>query len=191
MLPDDIIVKNYSDFKERLVNYVGEASTNAIVEYLGGDEAIMDASYGNTLETGLAYRGSLIETLLTLTTYAIKLNQILPKSKQVDINSIVKVGLLHQLAKVLLYTPNDNNWEINNRGIIYKYNTLEGALRIGERSTLIASNAGVKFSEIEYEAMKIMDKNEDDNYSKFYSSRLSMLIKHANEIIIDLNKKAV
>lgn len=191
MLPDDIIVKNYSDFKERLINYVGENYTNAIVEYLGGDDAIMDAPYGNTIETGLAYRGSLVETLLNLTTYAIKLNQMLPKSKQVEINSIVKVGLLHQLAKVLLYIPNDNNWEINNRGIIYKYNTLEGALRVGERSALIASNAGVKFTELEYEAMKIMDKNEDDNYSKFYASTLSMLIKHANEIIMNLNKKTV
>ena len=186
----DLKVKNFSDYKSRMFTYVGEDETNAIFEYVGGEDAVMDAPFANTLDTGFAYEGSLVEALLNITTYAIKINQLLPKEKQVDIKSIVKVGLLHHISKVMLYQENDNTWEVNNRGMIYKYNDcLDGALRVGERSILIAANSGVKFTELEYEAMRIMDKNNDDNYSKYYSSTLSTVIRQANELVTLITKK--
>ncbi len=189
MLSEDIILKNYDDFKKRLETYVGVEETNNLINSLGGDDVVMDASYANLTDSGLAYRGSLIESMLNITKYAVKINQLLPENKQANLNSIVKVGLLHHIAKVLLYEPNDNNWEITNRGMVYKYNNeLEGALRVGERSTLLSSNAGIKFSELEYEAMRIMDKTNDDNYAKYYSSSLSIVIKQANEIVNHIYK---
>lgn len=189
MLSEDIILKNYDDFKKRLEMYVGVEETNNLINSLGGDDVVMDASYANLTDSGLAYKGSLIESMLNITKYAVKINQLLPENKQANLNSIVKVGLLHHIAKVLLYEPNDNNWEITNRGMVYKYNSeLEGALRVGERSTLLSSNAGIKFSELEYEAMRIMDKTNDDNYAKYYSSSLSIVIKQANEIVNHIYK---
>ena len=190
MLNEDIILKNYDDFKKRLETYLGAEATENIINTLGGDDIIMDAPFANTSDTGFAYRGSLVETLLNITTFAVKINQLLPANKQAELKSIVKVGLLHHLAKVQLYEPNDNTWEITNRGMVYKYNNdLLGALRVGERSTLIACNSGVKFTELEYEAMRIMDKTNDDNYAKYYSSSLSTVIKQANEIVTLINKK--
>lgn len=189
MLSEDIILKNYDDFKKRLETYVGVEETNNLINSLGSDDVVMDASYANLTDSGLAYKGSLIESMLNITKYAVKINQLLPENKQANLNSIVKVGLLHHIAKVLLYEPNDNNWEITNRGMVYKYNSeLEGALRVGERSTLLSSNAGIKFSELEYEAMRIMDKTNDDNYAKYYSSSLSIVIKQANEIVNHIYK---
>ena len=189
MLSEDIILKNYDDFKKRLETYVGVEETNNLINSLGGDDVVMDASYANLTDSGLAYKGSLIESMLNITRYAVKINQLLPENKQANLNSIVKVGLLHHIAKVLLYEANDNNWEITNRGMVYKYNSeLEGALRVGERSTLLSSNAGIKFSELEYEAMRIMDKTNDDNYAKYYSSSLSIVIKQANEIVNHIYK---
>lgn len=189
-MKEDIKVKNYSDFKDRLYTYVGKDETDNIISYLGGDDKVMDAPFAHLRDTGFAYKGSLVEALLDITTYAVKINNLLPKDKQAKLESIVKVGLLHHLAKVLLYEENDNSWEVNNRGMIYKYaDNLEGALRVGERSTLIACNAGVKFTEIEFEAMRIMDKTNDDNYSKYYSSSLSTVIKQANEIITLITKE--
>lgn len=190
MLNEDIILKNYDDFKRRLETYVGIEETENLIDSLGGDDNIMDAPFANTSDTGFAYKGSLVETLLNITTFAVKINQLLPTNKQADLKSIVKVGLLHHLAKVQLYEPNDNSWEITNRGMVYKYNSdLLGALRVGERSILLACNAGVKFTEYEFEAMRIMDKTNDDNYAKYYSSSLSIVIKQANEIVTLINKK--
>ena len=89
-----------------------------------------------------------------------------------------------------VYEENDNNWEIVNRGMPYKFNNeLEGALRIGERSTLIAMNAGVKLTEIEFEAMRIIDKDSsEDNYTKYFSSPLSTVIRQASELITLTNR---
>lgn len=189
MLHEDLIIKNFSDFKTRLENYVGKEETENLITLLGGEEMVMDAPFANTSDTGFAYRGSLIETALNITKYAVKINSLLPVNHQVTLESIAKVGLLHQLSKVLLYVPNDNSWEITNRGMVYKYNNeLMGALRVGERSIMLACNAGVKFTEFEFEAMRIMDKSNDDNYSKYYSSPLSVVIKQANEIITLINK---
>lgn len=189
MLSNDLILKNFDDFEQRLIKYIGpDCSNKLIYEILGGSDKVMNAPFANTVDTGLAYDGSLVETLLNITTYAVKINNLLPKDKQADIESIVKVGLLHHIAKVAMFEPNHNSWEINNRGIIYSFTETEGALRTGERSLWLSCCAGIKFTAFEFEAMRIIDKNNDDNYSKYYSSSLSTVIKQANEIITLISK---
>lgn len=189
MLSNDLILKNFDDFEQRLIKYIGpDCSNKLIYEVLGSSDKVMNAPFSNTVDTGLAYDGSLIEALLNITTYAVKINNLLPKDKQADIESIVKVGLLHHIAKVTMFEPNHNSWEINNRGIIYSFTETEGALRTGERSLWLACCAGIKFTALEFEAMRIIDKNNDDNYSKYYSSSLSTVIKQANEIITLISK---
>lgn len=191
-LSTEILVNNFSKYKKRLVKYVGEGQTESIIKALGGEEAVMNATFANISNTGLAYKGSLCHTLIVLTTYAIKLNELLPDDKRVNNDEIVKVALLSHIGKVLLYKESNDEWRKKNLGEMFTYNNnLEGALRVGERSFLIAENAGVKFTELEYEAMLIMDKQNDksDNYTKYYSSTLSLIIKQANEIVTMINKK--
>lgn len=187
----DLLISNFSKYKKRLIAYVGEEETQRIIEAVGGEDAIMNATYANMDNSGLAYDGSFCKTVIDLTVIAIKLNEILPEAKQVSKESIAKVALLSQLGKVILFTPQTNSWRINNMGEKYTYNDLDGALRVGERSIMIAMNAGVKFDVYEYEAMRIMDKQNEnsDNYSKYFSGALSMIIKQANEIIDMINKK--
>ena len=87
--------------------------------------------------------------------------------------------------------PQTNDWRSKNLGEKYTYTELDGAIRVGERSILIAMNSGVKFTEFEFEAMRIMDKQNEnaDNYSKYFSGTLSMVIKQANEMIDIINRK--
>ncbi len=188
-LSQDVLAKNYSTYYKCLSDKVGDEVANKIVESVGGAEVIMNASYSNLSETGSAYKGSFIRSIIRLIKYAVKINEVFPENLQADVDSICKVCLLSQIAKVLLYIENDNNWEVANRGMVYKYNNdLEGALRIGERSTLIAMSAGVELSPIEYEAMNILDRLEDDNYKKYYASPLSTVIRQASEILAIANK---
>lgn len=151
----------------------------------------MNATYANMDNTGLAYDGSFTETVIALTVYAIKINGLLPEEKQVSKESIAKVALLSQIGKVLLFKPQTNDWRRKNLGENYTYAELDGAIRVGERSILIAMNSGVKFTEFEFEAMRIMDKQNEnaDNYSKYFSGALSMVIKQANEMIDIINRK--
>jgi hypothetical protein len=190
-LSQEILVSNFSKYKKRLVAYIGEQEAASIIEELGGEEVIMNATYANTENTGLAYNGSFTETVIALTVYAIEINNLLPQEKQASKESIAKVALLSQIGKVLLYKPQDNDWRKKNLGENYKYADLDGAIRVGERSILIAMNSGVKFTELEFEAMRIMDKQNEntDNYSKYFSGSLSTVIKQANEIIELIHRK--
>lgn len=190
-LSNEILVSNFSKYKKRLVAYVGEQEAASIIEELGGEDAVMNATYANTENTGLAYNGSFTETIIALTVYAIKINDLLPQEKQASKESIAKVALLSQIGKVLLFKPQDNEWRKKNLGENYTYAELDGAIRVGERSILIAMNSGVKFTELEFEAMRIMDKQNEnaDNYSKYFSGTLSTVIKQANEIIDLIHRK--
>ena len=190
-LSKEILVSNFSKYKKRLITYVGEQEAESIIEELGGDDAVMNATYANTDSTGLAYDGSFTETVIALTVYAIKINDLLPEEKQVSKESIAKVALSSQIGKVLLFKPQTNDWRRKNLGENYSYAELDGAIRVGERSILIAMNSGVKFTEFEFEAMRMMDKQNEnaDNYSKYFSGTLSMIIKQANEMIDIINRK--
>lgn len=188
-LSKDITVSYFAKYKKKLNAYLGETLAGELIDALGGDEAVIDASFATTSDTGLAYNGSFCQTILNIASYAIMINDLLPEDKKVDKNSIVKVALLSHIAKVVMFEPNDNTWEVDKRGMVYKFRDIDGALRTGERSILIAMNAGVKFNEFEYEAMRIMDKStDDDNYTKYYSSMLSVLIRQANEIVQAISK---
>lgn len=189
-MTEEIKVKKFTDYKSKLTKYIGENNVNELFNNLGGENLIMNAVYEGTITSGCAYDGSFIENVMKLTSYAIKINDLLPENIKEDKISIAKVGLLGQIAKVIMYEPNDNSWEVTNRGIAYKFRELNGALRCGERSALIALNSGIKLTSIEYEAFKILDKNtDDDNYVKMFSSTLSMVIRQASEIINNINRE--
>lgn len=189
-MSENSIKKNFETYKNGLIKLLGEDVAIAIIEALGGEEKIANATYSNLENSGSSFNGSFVKNVIRLAKYANSINDILPENNKADKNSINKVCLLSQISKVILFEENDNNWEIVNRGINYKYAQLNGALRVGERSILIAMNAGVKFNEFEFEAMRILDKTgEDDNYTKYFSSSLSTVVRQASEIITLINKK--
>ena len=189
-MSENLIQENFVKYLNGLVRLFGEDIANKIIETLGGDDKVAYATFSHLTDSGSAYDGSLIKNIIKMANYAKNLNTILPSYAQADENSIYKVCMLCQIAKVQLYEENDKNWEVINRGMAYKFNNkLEGALRIGERSTLIAMNAGVKFSELEFEAMRIIDKDySEDNYARYYSSPLATVIRQANELITLTNR---
>ena len=185
----DIALKNYDNYYKGLEKTIGASLAESVIASVGGSDAVMHAPFFNLEESGVAYDGAYPRSVIRLIKLAYNLNEALPENLRVDERSINKVCLLSHISKVLLYLPNDNSWETTNRGINYKFNDdLKGALRVGERSLLIAMNAGVRFSEEEFEAMRIMDKDSDDNYAKYYSTPLSMIVKQANEMLDYINR---
>ena len=99
-----------------------------------GDK-LADATFSTNADNGLAYDGALINTVLyKLTPYAIKINELFPKEIQVDKQSLVKVCLLHHIAKAIRLVPNTNDWEIKNRGLVYTYSKNQPSIRTGLHS---------------------------------------------------------
>lgn len=180
MLSVEKINENYVLFLKKLEG-VGVDYTN-IVNYVG-ENNLKNATFAINSDMGMAYDGSLINIILRkVTKYAVLINQMLPENVKVNEESLVKVCLLHQISKAIMFVENDSTWERTNRGLLYKYSELEGSLRCGERSAYICLSNGVQFTPEEYEAMRIMDRDSDDAYAKFYSSPIAMIVKQANEL---------
>lgn len=191
-IAQDILVKNLETYKNGLIKLIGEKVMDKLIQSVGGDEVLMNATYSNLADSGSAFNGSFIKNVIRMTRIANDINNILPEAYRAVPQSIYKVCMLSQISKTLLFKENDNNWEIVNRGILYKYSKLDGALRVGERSVLLCMNAGVKFNEFEFEAMKILDKTtEDDSFTKYFSSPLSTVVRQAAEIITLTNRLSV
>lgn len=179
MLTKEQIDKNFALYVKKL-NSVG-VETSKLVEVYG--DKIAKASFTISNEYGNAYEGSLIEIVLKiLTPYAVRLNGLFPEKVQVDKNELVKVCLLHHIAKAIRLIPNDNQWEVEKRSLIYKYDTSLPSIRTGLHSLLMAQECGIPFTAQEAEALTINDRDLTDDQARWHSSIMASIVRQANEM---------
>ena len=153
-----------------------------LIEFYGN--ALANASYATKTDSGLAYKGSLIETVLTkLAVFAFKLNELYPENIRVNKESLVKVCLLQHISKCHRLTPSTDMWRVSKLGEAFTYSEGQPAIGTGLHSLVMATSAGVSFTPIEAEAMVIIDRKDDDVQAKYHSSLLSTIVKHANEMV--------
>lgn len=177
---------NLSIFIEKLKQF--GLDTKLVTETVQG--LLRNATFAINAETNMAYDGSMIEIVLRqLTPMAIKLNNdLLTESSRVDKDSLVKVCLCQHLSKALMFEKNTNQWEIEKRGMLYKFHPSSTSLKMGLKSFLMALGMGIKFTEEELEAMTILDKGDDDEQAKYHSNPISYIVKIANELVFVNNK---
>lgn len=179
--------KNYNLFLKKL-SQVG-VNCEKIKEVYGS--RILNGTFTNTNENGNAYDGSLLEIILwKLTPYAIKINELLPNEKQVDKSVLIKMCLLHQLAKAVKLIPNDNNWEVEKRGLIYKYDNSLPSIRTGLHSLIMCQECGITFNAEEAEVMTVNDRDLSDDQARWHSSVMATVIRQASELTyLEINNK--
>lgn len=187
MITDEIKNKNYELYLKKL----SQAGVDATMFAGKFGEKIKDASFTNINDFGNAYQGSLLEIVLkVLTPYAVRLNELLPDEQKVDKSTLVKICLLHHIAKSVRLVPNDNQWEIEKRGMIYKYDENQPSIRTGLHSLIMAQQCGISFTPDEAEAMTVNDRDLTDDQARWYSSVMATIVRQANELTyIQINKK--
>lgn len=177
MINEETKEKNLSIFKKKLEE-VGVTLTDSPI-----DEKLKNATFSISNENGLAYEGSLLNVVLRiLTPFAIKINECLPDTIKVDKKSLIKVCLLSHISKCEMFEPNDNEWEKEKRGILFKYTKSNVALKMGMKSLILSQQLGVTFTPEEIEALTILDRRSDDEQAMFYSNPISIVLKQANEL---------
>ena len=179
MLTEEKLLKNTEKYFKTGEKY--EFMTDGLMEFLGQDFISAPASTATNLHN--AFSGGLISHLLLVTKYAVSLNGVLPESLKIEMDSLIKVCLLHQIGKARLYTPLDSKWH-NDRGIMYEFNEELVSMRIGERSAHYATSHGVSLSEEEYQAILNHDKDDSDKQAKWHSTTLAVILRQANELAI-------
>ena len=179
-ISNERISVNFARFIEKL-NDVG-VPTEKLIEIIGHDN-LANATYASNIDSGYAFNGSFIEVVMRrLATYCVYMNGHMQQIKADD-KSLIKVALLSQIAKATMFEENDNSWEKTNLGRVYKFASLPGALRCGERSFYLCVKAGITFTEEEYEAMRALDKTDDDSFQNAHGSMISVIIKNAAALV--------
>lgn len=178
MITEETMQKNYAIFLKKMEEL--GIDSEKITEVFG--DSLIKATFAMDAKSGLAYEGSLLNVILrTLTPYALKLNEILPENLKLPKENIVKICLLQHLAKTEMFVKCENDWDIRN-GRFYKFNPKNIALRLGARSLALALRLGVTFTDVEIEAMTIVDKDSNDEQAKFFANPISVIVRQANEL---------
>jgi len=160
--------------------------TDDLIKFLGEDVVTAPASTMKDLHN--AFEGGLLAHVLLVSEIAMKLNDILPAHAQVDKGSLIKVCMLHQIAKSNMYKPCTSEWHIKNQGKIYEFKDGTTSMKVGERSLYYAMTCGVVLTEEEAQAILNHDKDDTDKQAKWYSSRLADVLKQANMMAIMIEK---
>jgi len=92
------------------------------------------------------------------------------------------VCLLHQIAKGVKLVPNDNQWEVEKRGLVYKYNNNLPSIRSGLHSLVLAQECGIPFTVEEAEAMTVNDRALTDDQARYHSSLMATIVRQASEL---------
>ena len=173
----------WNNFWKRLSNI--ELDINFKEEEL--KEALRTASGALNDDTGISYPGGLITHINITLALADKIYETISSAPfnvlNIDKNSLDKVLLLMHLSKIEMYKVNDNAWEVEKRGLNYKFNDeLKGRLKFGERSILVCMDAQISLTEEEFEAIRSIDRKSEGTGSDMYESNLSLIVRQVNEL---------
>jgi hypothetical protein len=198
MITEEKINSNYILWIERLKKY--NCYSDEMINEIGDKIKLASFSLGTT--TGSAYCGSMIDTVLNhLCTIAYHINEdafgLNAKQKdkhpflKVNSDSLMRVLLLQHISKAELFVPQSEQWKIN-KGYPFEFNgELLSSLKTGERSIFLCQKYDVKLKEDEYEAMRIIDKEEDFKNNS-YANPLSTIVRIANQFVaIETYRKSV
>lgn len=147
------------------------------------------APAGLNSDTGNAFSGGLVMHCNMVLKIAQRLAKIVSNTFTINEETLIKVCLLHQIAKTEMFETNDDQYGIK-KGYLYKFANTEGLLKVGERSICMCANAGVKFTPIEFEAMRVLDKEGDElKTQKYKLNIISLILLQANELAYAIEKE--
>ena len=177
-------LKKYNCYSEQMINEIGEQ--------------LKDCSFSMNDDRGSAYQGSMIDIVLNhLCSVAYNINEVVfgPTGKfnsmRVNPDMLMRVLLLQHIAKAEMFVNTRDTWKVK-KGMLYEFNTnLKASLKLGERSLYLCQKYGIELAEEEYEAIRIIDKSEDDKIM-FYINPLCSIVKMANQFVaVEMRQKYI
>lgn len=172
---------NYLNFIKRLEKY--GCYSEQMIDDLG--DSIKTCSFAMNEDSGASYEGSLIDVVLNkLCKLAYDINEYALTGKHnylsVNFEMLMRVLLLQHIGKAQMFVDEEEAWK-RKRGSKYKFNeNLEANLKLGERSLYICQKYNIHLTEEEYEAIRIIDK--DDSKGDYYASPLALITKMVNTL---------
>lgn len=192
MLTEEKINLNYITFCNKLKKY--NCYSEQMISELG--EEIKNCSFSLNDDAGSAYQGSMIDIVLNhLCTVAFTINDVVFAdtgkfaSMRVNPEMLMRVLLLQHIAKAEMFVRTHDAWKAR-KGMLYEFNqNLTTSMKLGERSLYLCQKYGISLTEEEYEAIRIIDKLDDDKIM-YYITPLSTIVKMANQFVaVEMRQK--
>ena len=183
MIPIEIIEKNKKSYYSAVKGY--NICRMDFIDKMA-DMGLFDAPASTMLSLHNAFPGGLVDHLLRVTSYAVKINETLPEGLKQTKEGIIRVSLLHGIGKVGLYTPCKSEWHIKNQGKMYEFNENLTSMTVGERSIyyMMSNENADMLNELEYQAILNYDKDASDKMSEWHTSPLGVILKMAIKLAI-------
>ncbi len=183
MIPIEIIEKNKKSYYSAVKGY--NICRMDFIDKMA-DMGLFDAPASTMLSLHNAFPGGLVDHLLRVASYAVKINETLPEGLKQTKESVIRVSLLHGIGKVGLYTPCKSEWHIKNQGKMYEFNENLTSMTVGERSVyyMMSNENADMLNEFEYQAILNYDKDASDKMSEWHTSPLGVILKMAIKLAI-------
>lgn len=170
--------ENYEKFIKILNKYfTGERLEKLLHMYseneLGVNLTIAPASGSKNYHN--AYVGGYIDHIFNVTKNAIKMKELfISAGGTIDFTDeeLIFSCLHHDLGKLgikgeMHYLPNDNDWEINNKGVLFKRNDKIPYMSLNDRTFFTLNHYGIQYNEKEFFAIKLTDGMYDEDNQKY------------------------
>lgn len=132
--------------------------------YKSIEETLTMSPASSRLEHHNCFPGGYLDHVIRVVEGALVMNKVWDKfgqKKTYTTEELVFSAINHDLGKLgtnekPFYVPNDNQWEVEKRGIMYKYN-YDHHMRIADRSQFALQQAGIPMSTQEFLAIRLHD----------------------------------
>jgi hypothetical protein len=173
---------------ESLVGRLCDHNLNSLMETVGERLILCPAS--SREEQYGCYPGGLVQHALRVTDAMRKINGALGYDLQIA--SILKVGLLHEIGKVGdnetdYFVDQDSDWHREKLGQHYKYNENIEKMTVSHRTLWLLQHFGVVLTREEWEAVTVAQGSHLEE-NRFYSgtkSKLTKLLQAAKSLVIN------
>lgn len=164
-LSPEQMAQNLEKFYKIIDDYLPAARAKALKSFYKKIEETLTLSPASSRsEHHNCFPGGYLDHVLKVVEAALVLNKVWDKfgqKKTYTSEELVFAAINHDLGKLgtndmPFYVLNDNQWEVEKRGMMYKYN-YDHHMRISDRSLYALQEAGISMSAAEYLAIKLHD----------------------------------
>lgn len=164
-LTPEQMAQNLDKFYKLIDKYIPEERAHKLKKfYKSIEETLTMSPASSRLDNHNCFPGGYLEHVIRVVEGALVMNNVWDKfgqKKTYTVEELVFSAINHDLGKLgtndkPFYSPNDNQWEVEKRGIMYKFN-YDHHMRVADRSLYALQEAGIPVSEVEYIAIKIHD----------------------------------
>ena len=172
----DIIKKNWITYKS-ILERLEDKNINNMLEEIGERICLAPAN-SNNKQYG-CYPGGIVVTSTKLAKAMQALNEF--HGKPVDIKSVYKIGLLHDIGRIGTMTqdwllPQDSDWHREKLGNEFKINFDLPKMTHLQRTMFLLNQFQIKLTEEEFAALVSLDERESKN-------TLGALLLHARDML--------